>query len=134
MPLRWQTLKSGYSNLHPYEGIRTSTAQFYCSLFTIADQNGASNGSLSHTDQPSQLTLELPTFTIWGSNTGVGKTLISAGLAKSASDAQVCIVTTFTTCFMRATKSATPLQLLCAWVFAETFALLETCANRIPRR
>ncbi len=134
MPLRWQTLQSGYSCLHPYEWIRSSTAHYCRSLFTIADQNGASNGNLAHTDQPSQLTLELPAFTIWGSNTGVGKTLVSAGLAMSASDSQVCTVTTYTTCSMRATNSGIPLQLLRAWVFAGTVALFKTCANWISRR
>ncbi|XP_072962379.1 bifunctional dethiobiotin synthetase/7,8-diamino-pelargonic acid aminotransferase, mitochondrial [Typha angustifolia] len=36
-----------------------------------------------HSSSPSHLDLTHPTFTIWGSNTGIGKTLVSAGLAAS---------------------------------------------------
>ncbi|GAU21001.1 hypothetical protein TSUD_201500 [Trifolium subterraneum] len=36
------------------------------------------------TSQPLQLPLSHPIYTIWGSNTGVGKTLVSAGIAASS--------------------------------------------------
>jgi hypothetical protein len=38
---------------------------------------------------PEALSLELPTYMVWGSNTGVGKTLVSAGLAASAASERV---------------------------------------------
>lgn len=38
---------------------------------------------------PETVSLELPTYMIWGANTGVGKTLVSAGLAASAAADQV---------------------------------------------
>lgn len=36
------------------------------------------------TDAAKQLPLDLPTYAVWGANTGVGKTLASVGLAHAA--------------------------------------------------
>ena len=36
------------------------------------------------------VSLAFPTFMVWGANTDVGKTLVSAGLAAAAARAQVC--------------------------------------------
>ena len=43
----------------------------------------------SSTD-PCALSLDIPVFTVWSPNTGVGKSLVSAGLGKAVCEAKVC--------------------------------------------
>lgn len=38
----------------------------------------------SYSTQSNELPLDVPSVCVWGANTGVGKTLISAGLARAA--------------------------------------------------
>ncbi|XP_019463455.1 PREDICTED: bifunctional dethiobiotin synthetase/7,8-diamino-pelargonic acid aminotransferase, mitochondrial isoform X1 [Lupinus angustifolius] len=59
----------------------------FSSLFLSRRHNHLRRHSLRHlsslTSQPLELPLSFPTYFIWGSNTGVGKTLVSAGIAAS---------------------------------------------------
>ena len=43
----------------------------------------------AHDPKHTTVSLEHPTFTVWGANTGIGKTLISAGLARAFAQEKV---------------------------------------------
>lgn len=51
--------------------------------------SSSSNGSGSASADDGRLPLGFPTVCVWGANTGVGKTLVSAGLARAAALGQV---------------------------------------------
>lgn len=55
-----------------------------------AQQKSTTSGAEVSPDvQTPPISLQVPTYCIWGANTGVGKTLISAGLARASVAAQV---------------------------------------------
>ena len=49
-----------------------------------AAANAALPESSGSSEQPPSVSLAVPTFMVWGADTGVGKTLVSAGLAAAA--------------------------------------------------
>ena len=55
--------------------------QCFCSAGTAHQQ---SHDACMPPAVPETVSLELPTYMIWGANTAVGKTLVSAGIAASA--------------------------------------------------
>ena len=60
----------------------------------LSDVGGLSSHGRAFTSERSEarsegVNLSVPTFMVWGANTGVGKTLISAALARDASSKQV---------------------------------------------
>lgn len=89
MPIRTYAFRYGSRSLHQHKLANTDVAGKLHGLATSIASNEAANEKSDEASQPNAVSLALPTYIIWGSNTGVGKTLVSAGIAKSAADAQV---------------------------------------------
>jgi hypothetical protein len=72
-----------------------STAQHYVHRLHSSAATAASAATAQHqvpgSGNDAAVSLAFPTFMVWGANTDVGKTLVSAGLAAAAIRAKVCL-------------------------------------------
>ena len=71
---------------------QSHSAHGFCNSTSF--QSGAQLAALHHGDEadcwpPPTVSLAVPTFMVWGADTGVGKTLVSAALAAAAARASV---------------------------------------------
>ena len=85
-------------------------------------------GAAAQAGQPPLLPLSVPIACVWGANTGVGKTLISAGLAAACTEQQV--IDSPPCAPVRHWRAlGTPLNFT---TLAGAPALPQACADRVP--
>ena len=79
----------------PLPTVRQAQCLLELSSEIISDLSKGPSSSRSFASQRSELrsediSLAVPSFVVWGANTGVGKTLVSAALAQEATAEKVC--------------------------------------------
>ena len=67
----------------------TDSEPFFAMVDTYRDELEEDRPWNAAPPAPDAISLEVPTYMVWGANTGVGKTLVSAGVAASAAKDEV---------------------------------------------